>query len=306
MMRRTGFTLVELLVVIAIIAMLVTLLLPAVQAAREAARRTQCSNRLKQASLSLHNCHDTHNALPSAWGKLAGFGTVFYEILPFIEHGAIYEMSDGSVTTWADRGQGQVQSITNFPIPTYLCPSDSTAPENGLWPRGVPPAGKTEIGKWAFSNFGVNYQVFGNPKNGNHAAHNMDGNRKDFATVTDGTSKTIAFAEKYRRCGKHGSLWGHGSWNVPWMSLFAYGSRDGTKGYSSNSNPAGVVGPASKPQNNPTPWFERCQEPRTQSFHPGGLNIGLLDGSVRFVEAGISPQTWWSHCTINGGEATSL
>ena len=90
------------------------------------------------------------------------------------------------------------------------------------------------------------------------------------------------------------------------MSLFAYGPRDGTTGFSSNSNPPGVVGPASKPQNNPTPWDERCEESRTQSFHPGGLNIGLLDGSVRFIESSIDPLMWWSYCTIQGDEAGSL
>ena len=306
MKHRSAFTLVELLVVIAIIALLVTLLLPAVQSARESARRTQCLNRLKQVCLSLQNCHDAQDALPSAWGKFIGFGTVFFETLSYLEEGAVYELAEGNVNTWADRGQGRVQSIANFPILTYLCPSDSTAPEQGLWPRGLPPAGKTEVGMWAFSNFGANYQLFGNPDMGNHAAHNMDGNRKSFATVTDGTSKTIAFAEKYRRCGTHGSLWGHGSWNVPWMSLFAYGSRDGLQGYSSNSSPPGVVGPASKPQNNPSPWHERCNEGRTQSFHPGGLNIGLLDGSVRFVQSDLEPVVWWAACTTKGGEAISL
>ncbi len=301
--HRRGFTLVELLVVIAIIGMLVTLLLPAVQAAREAARRTQCVNSVKQISLALHSCHDAHRSLPPAWGKMNGFGTVLYAILPYIEEGGVYDMSENNVNGWVDMGKGRVQAITSFPLMTYLCPADSTAPDEGLWPRGgVPPPGKTEIGKWAFSNYGVNYQIFGNPSAGNHANLNMDGNKRSFTTITDGTSQTVAFAEKYRRCGRHGSLWGHGSWNVPWMSLFAYGSRDGETGFSSNSNPAGAVGPASKPQQNPHPWDTACHESRTQSHHSGGLNVGFLDGSARFIDAAIEPTVWWSYCTINAGD----
>ena len=132
--RYHALTLVELLVVIAIIGLLVSLLLPAVQSAREAARRTQCMNGVKQISLSLHNCHDTHEGLPHAWGKLSGFGTVFFEILPFIEQSEIYDLANYNVTTWADMGKGRVQSITNFPVTAFLCPADSTAPEEGLWP----------------------------------------------------------------------------------------------------------------------------------------------------------------------------
>jgi len=295
----TGFTLVELLVVIAIIGVLVALLLPAVQAARESARRTSCTNNLKQISLALHNCHDTFGKLPPAWGNLNGNGTVFYAVLPYVEQNSLFQKSNHNVATWVDQGGNQVQSVTNFQIDAFLCPSDASAPEDGLWARGGVPSGKTEIGKWGFSNYGVNFQVFGSPEAGNNAGLNMEPESVTFANITDGTSNTIAYAEQYRRCGTHGSLWGHGSWNVPWMSVFAYGNRAGTQGFSSNSNPAGSVGVTSKPQSNAT---TSCDPTRTQSFHPGGINVGRIDGSVTFVPATIDPNVWWGMCTINGGE----
>ena len=322
--RRGAFTLVELLVVIAIIGILVALLLPAIQAAREAARRSQCGSNMKQIALGVQNFHARARVLPPAYRVIGApkgeNGTVFYYILPHLEQGTLFEQSfdtdaakgnsypNGSVYTWVVSGTGanQVQCVSNFVIPAYLCPSDPTAPDGGLWARGGQPAGYTEVGMWSFTNYGVNFQVFGNPDAGNNAGANFDGNRPSLAAVTDGTSNTIGVAEKLRRCGNNGSLWGHGNWNVPWMSLFAYGDRAGTTGYTSNSNPPGVVGPASKPIEQPLPWATNCDPSRTTSLHPGGLHVGMLDGAVKFVAFSVDSSIWWASCTISGGESFRL
>jgi hypothetical protein len=204
-----------------------------------------------------------------------------------------------------DGGTTLVQRVACYQIDAYLCPSDASAPADGLWASGSVPAGKTEVGKWAFTNYSMNFQVFGDVEAGNDAGNNMDG-KATFASIRDGTSNTLASAEVFRRCGNtalpHGNLWGHGNWNVPWMPLFAYGTRDGVTGFTSNANPPGIVGPASKPQENPNPWNAACDRMRNQSQHPGGLQVGLVDGSARFISASIDANAWWAMCTIGGGE----
>jgi len=317
---KRGFTLVELLVVIAIIGILIALLLPAVQAAREAARRSQCSNNIKQISLALHNCHDTYGLFPPACGPYPPPGvpgdpgsTVFYFVLPFIEQRTLYERSKlagywpgiYTVSNWLELGGNQLQYISSVQMNGYLCPSDSSAPDDGLWPRGGIPSGYTEVGEWGFGNYAVNFQLFGKPEAGDNAGANFHG-KPNFSTITDGTSATIAYAEQYRVCGNNGSLWGHGTWNVPWMSLFAYGSRDGLTGYASNCNPPGTVGLAAKPQSNPKPFYPDCDPTRTQSYHPGGLQVGLADGSARFVSASVDARVWWAAVTVNQGDALIL
>ena len=212
--RVLGFTLIELLVVIAIIAILIALLLPAVQQAREAARRTQCKNNLKQIGIALHNYHDTHSCLPpmkiwangidcpggSPWDNTGGFSWRVM-ILPFVEQSTMYNQIDFSRvhSQAACTGSGPVWAqITNKAIPGYLCPSDST------------PA---IIGTNAGSNYGASISASAqaslafNQGSGTITGERMAAVFQSNGTgpikvrlddIKDGTSNTIAVAEIFR------------------------------------------------------------------------------------------------------------
>jgi prepilin-type N-terminal cleavage/methylation domain-containing protein len=296
--RARAFTLIELLVVLAILAILIGLLLPAVQKARQAAARSQCMNNLKQLGLAAHSYNDSLGQLPPVWGTGNGMGSAFFCLLPYLEQDALFEEAGRNVNNWFAVSGGN-EYASSFPIKTYLCPSDSSGPDDGLWKRG---ALDNEVGKWAYSNYGVNFQVFGKPSAGDNAALNMQGAGNIPNTIPDGASNTLLFAEKYRHCGSYGSLWGHGSWNVPWMALFAYGKADGSAGYASNANPAGSVGSGSKFLVQPSPWQTACDPSRAASPHAGGIHVGLGDGSARFASAGLQPSVWWALCTPAGDE----
>ena len=212
--RMFGFTLIELLVVIAIIAILIALLLPAVQQAREAARRTQCKNNLKQIGIALHNYHDTHSCLPpmkiwangidcpggTPWDNTGGFSWRVM-ILPFVEQSAMYNQIDFSfihaplVCTGA---AAVLTNITNKPVPGYLCPSDST------------PA---IIGSHAGSNYGAAVSASAQSKltygQGSGSIpyeklaavfqmNNTGPIKVRLDDIKDGTSNTIAVAEIFR------------------------------------------------------------------------------------------------------------
>lgn len=271
-LRRRGFTLVELLVVIAIIGILVALLLPAVQAARQAAMRTQSVNNCKQLSLALHNHHDTLKRFPDNWERRpavgmnsAGFAeaSLHFWILPFMEQQNLYDVG---LTSGSGYPHDLVQ-LRSAVIPAFIDPRDFTN-VNGIG-----------TGDWAVSNYAQSHSVFGRP--------NIDWMAKGgFNKLTDGSSNVIAFAQKYGACGSNGALWSHGTWNWPWMSLYAI-----------NANP-------NTPQVGPTQ--AACDPTRTQGFGSSGSICGLCDGSVRNISPSISQASWvqacWPADGLNGGE----
>ncbi|MCX7664453.1 MAG: DUF1559 domain-containing protein [Gemmataceae bacterium] len=285
---RKAFTLIELLVVIAIIAILIGLLLPAVQKVREAANRATSSNNLKQLGLAAHNCADSNNGiLPPAYTEnwvnpaaghmysgpyLGATGTAFYFLLPYIEQDALFALS-GSPPSMSVYNN----NVHTRMIKTFQSPSDPTAQQ-------------TTHG-WGVASYAVNYQVFGNPAHpwgwqwGCMGANNL-------STIPDGTSNTILYAEKRAACrggpnGSNGNLWGHGWWNADWMPMFA-----NTPVYGGN---AWLV-PQSRPTN------ANCNQFQATAFSAGGCLVGMGDGSVRNVRPSIAQNTWMFALTPNGGE----
>jgi prepilin-type N-terminal cleavage/methylation domain-containing protein len=283
-----GFTLVELLVVIAIIGVLVALLLPAVQSAREAARRTQCSNQLKQLALAIHNLNDSLLTLPPTCAPCADpsvascftpsdtpFGkhnyTAFHFIFPYMEQ---KNLADQFVITGYAGGK--------YPevIKGLICPSDNT--HNGG--RAKTPHGGASA--WGISNYGVNNYVFGDPPVGK----TYPIMKKEMGmTMSDGLSNTIILAEMYGTCGSTGSvavangtLWADS--NGSWRPGFNLGSGKGG---------AAVTAYPPSPKFQITPHFyNNCNSDTVQGIHPTIMMVAVGDGSVRGLSGHMSDLTW--------------
>ena len=291
---RRGFTLVELLVVIAIIGILIALLLPAVQAVRDSARRMQCANNSKQIVLAIHNLHDAKNVLPplcarSAPSRLTVEGpykgpygrTVFHWILPYIEQQAVYDQLDPDLT-YAGIQYYRV-------IDAYLCPDDIST-RNG---KSQTPYGGAN--NWGAGNYATNYFAFGNPREGHTEGANRLG-----ADFPDGVSNTVFLAEIYGTCGwtnniafMYGGLWADS--NSIWRSVFCTNT--------SNKHPNQAGYPACLRFQTAPDWRTECDPSRAQSPHSTGMNTGFGDGSVHFIQPAIDEQIWALLCDPQDGEA---
>jgi prepilin-type N-terminal cleavage/methylation domain-containing protein len=218
---NAGFTLIELLVVITIIGMLVALLLPAVQAAREAARRTECQNHLRQMAIAAHNQHDIMGFLPSnGWGwnyvgdPDMGFGRnqpggIFYAMLPYIEQQALFQKSSGQ--TGASKLALQAQMLA-VPMPNYNCPSRHSADLHACSTSNINAGPQSQVAKVDYAaNVGDSTGVENGPGPASYAAAisfawpssatytgvSFQGSQVRLAEVTDGTSVTYLIGEKY-------------------------------------------------------------------------------------------------------------
>ncbi len=302
--RNRGFTLIELLVVIAIIAVLVALLLPAVQMAREAARRAQCKNNLKQIGLALHNYHDVTNVIPFGYagfpftnqGSVWGWGTM---ILPGLDQGPLYNslsQTPGGTNGFGAPAAGFSAVMTSFNPPcallatslqVYRCPSDAsdgpllTIPAGGL--NGSPPGTTSTFGR---SNYpGVMGATYGNSNGllGTDGAFGESSKRR-FSDFRDGLSNTFLVGERRSPIATGGQFTGGDT-------IWAGSNDDNFPDWQGFSMHLGSCDPIS-PLNQKTTTAPSAASGQPfiafSSLHTGGGHFLLGDGSVRFVSDSIA------------------
>jgi prepilin-type N-terminal cleavage/methylation domain-containing protein len=311
---RAAFSLVELLVVIAIIAVLIGLLLPAVQKAREAAAQTQCRNKMKQLGLAAHHCHDAAGHLPPAQGwfptpqptAAAGWGTHFFHLLPYLEQDSFYKSAaaGGPNPLGEDPGPGRVYfssaAATGTPafvgsrtFAVFICPSDPSVP-SGAYTNVL--NGRA----WGTSSYAGNYLIFGEVDKKSYQPTSDRGAARLSSSMPDGTSYTLLYVERYAICElnstglRRACLWDW--WQVNWT--VAGNDYRPTIGFATSANDN--IGPQSIFQVRPMPG--NCDPSRAATPHPGGTVVTLGDGSVRTLAPGMSGTTWWAACTPGGGE----
>ncbi|WP_165247438.1 DUF1559 domain-containing protein [Paludisphaera soli] len=308
---RRGFTLIELLVVIAIIAVLIALLLPAVQSAREAARRAQCSNNLKQIGIAFHNYADVHNGFPPTSfargsGNLEMFGGWCVQLLGHIEQPAVYGAYNFSFGFHMEPNQTAVRTV----IATYVCPSSprTTNPINNV-PRFQGSNGTPDPALYAAAGDYFTARSFVDPFNVPSAqqvehfgALHMT-NHTPLASITDGLSNTLLAYEcagkpdYYRRGGKLGFTfpqptssratdrwWAHGAWG----------------GYMNMR----IVSFTGDQYQYDGPCVINCHNGWNGvfSFHPGGIDALSCDGSVRFLKESVAKSMVKAYVSRTGGE----
>jgi prepilin-type N-terminal cleavage/methylation domain-containing protein/prepilin-type processing-associated H-X9-DG protein len=266
--RSRGFTLVELLVVIAIIGVLVALLLPAVQTAREAARRMKCINNMKQLALAAHNYHDVHTVFPPGWitPRTAPTNTNYWGwvavILPFVEQKGLYDAVGVGVLDHIPPVTSQ--PLLQSPVAVYQCPSDASPKVNPFYqlPRDV---------GLARNNYMSTRFVMWGP--GEDIPTRM-------AIISDGTSNTFMLGERHTSVagGKFvngGNMWGRVQFGINSDAPFIFHA-----GWSIN-----VPNEMQATNGTPDVW---CKRMAITSNHPGGANFAFCDASARFISQNIA------------------
>lgn len=313
---RRGFTLVELLVVVAIIGVLVALLLPAVQSAREASRRSQCSNHIKQWTLGFHNYHDTNQTLPSA-SKNNMRHVWVYSMWPFVEQQALYNsysqethfyLPPNTIGGGAEATKFQNLDVgpTSRRIKIYYCPSDRFgAYLNSTGDSYVRAKGNYQL------NFGPVMHPHPNALTNPPVAWGPFGFR-DFTNsnvprytrigeISDGTSNTLLMSEAIMPrddANDHRGDFLNDDFACTYFATII----------TPNSTAPDVLVSGRCPSPNPPqmPCVAGGNRHKTaRSRHPNGVNVSLCDGSVRFVSNNISLVTWQSLGTMNGGDPVS-
>jgi len=328
---RRAFTLIELLVVIAIIAVLIGLLLPAVQKVREAAARSTCSNNVKQLILACHNYHDANGTMPPYAATLGSTaGSAHFFILPYLEQSSIYQLANvnGVTTSFNVRTQA---------VKTFACPSDSTSAngkfnEDAYTLTASPAANQARVSVngvfYGATNYRINAMVAAAKFN---SAGRAIGGNMTIQGIPDGASNTILFGEAMAYCQGSNypsascnllassytfSIWARGSKNdanSPWADGTGVGNYDIWWDIPAfNQNGAGAQSDPNFRQNwqgcvlnpggfQPSPVELGCDYRRLQGLHGNTMIAGLADGSVRALSSSISGATFHIVCVPNDG-----
>lgn len=290
MKKKQGFTLVELLVVIAIIGILIGMLLPAVQAVREAARRTDCSNKMRQLGLGLLNFETSNTELPDGWQtndpgdplSESGWGWSA-TILPFLEQAPLANLIDFEMPI-DDPGQVELAATV---LDGFLCPSDPDAEllafdsvdttvgqGSGNTNENESDGEQIAVARSNYSGVFGNITINGDPLDGDGAF--FGNSATQLRDIRDGLSNTIIIGERRNDLG-----------TVSWVGVVDEVSEPFAR----------IVGATDNPPNTSPASFQDFR-----SYHPGGINIVLGDGSTQFVADSIEQLTFQSLGTINGGE----
>ena len=323
---RKAFTLIELLVVIAIIAVLIALLLPAVQQAREAARRTQCKNNLKQLGLALHNYHDTFNRFPMAvtWGVKNGttwgphHHTWLTRVLPYLDQSPLYNQINFSVSSWDNTiGLPTNRTLVGSKVPALRCPTESGAGESpggtkGVWVTSY--SGAEGYDWWQRSPGGAGPESDGGVGRGGIFTCNVSSKISD---ISDGTSNTVMLGETTAPDFSGGAQNTNGTGRprvgdpvlrsaftaAAHTREYSYAKDHTDNSYKVNPDGSAVADwfvfggstpnqPYLFPPTFMTAFGINTEWPGAASLHTGGIQVTMADGTVRFISQNIDWTLW--------------